>query len=402
MVNNAKGGLEIVLLSYWKEREYVSAKQDRQGVRTASDLEQKYNFDKTFAELMGIATDARDKVDSVESTLRNEMKEQYTTIARDTEKIVMSAMEEYVKTGDLEEYKQTVESQLKIMADNISATVSEEQLSEVREYLDEQIAILDKTMKDSDAAFLIKADEISAKIDSNTERITEVSDAVTGQVAAFEEYKSTNSSALEVLDNKISANLKSTEEKITEVLDELDGQVALIEEYKKSTESDLSVMNEQISASISSTSEQITAINQELGDASAELEQQAMDMETLREHTESELLLLSDRLQLNFETATEQISSVNGEVQSVAEELEKHFEFSTDGLIIRAGENSMELHLDNDTIRFMKNGQEFGWWDGVDFHTGNVVVEVNERAQFGDFAFVPRSNGSLSFLKVGG
>ena len=90
MVNNAKGGLEIVLLSYWKEREYVSAKQDRQGVRTASDLEQKYNFDKTFAELMGIATDARDKVDKVESTLRNEMKEQSTTISRDTEKIIMS------------------------------------------------------------------------------------------------------------------------------------------------------------------------------------------------------------------------------------------------------------------------------------------------------------------------
>lgn len=361
MVNNAKGGLEIVLLSYWKEREYVSAKQDRQGVRTASDLEQKYNFDKTFAELMGIATDARDKVDKVESTLRNEMKEQSTTISRDTEKIIMSALEEYVKTGDLEEYKKTVASELKVMADNISATVT-----------------------------------------STEEQLTEVTDTVSGQVTAFEEYKSTNASALEVLDNKISANLKSTEEKITEVLDELDGQVALIEEYKQSTESDLSVMNEQISMSISSTSEQITAINQGLGEATAELEQQAMDMETLREQTESELLLLSDKLQLNFETATEQISSVNGEVQSVAEELEKHFEFSTDGLIIRAGENSMELHLDNDTIRFMKNGQEFGWWDGVDFHTGNVVVEVNERAQFGDFAFVPRSNGSLSFLKVGG
>lgn len=36
------------------------SKQDRQGARTPSDLEQKYNFSKTFAEIMGIANDARD------------------------------------------------------------------------------------------------------------------------------------------------------------------------------------------------------------------------------------------------------------------------------------------------------------------------------------------------------
>jgi hypothetical protein len=66
----------------------------------------------------------------------------------------------------------------------------------------------------------------------------------------------------------------------------------------------------------------------------------------------------------------------------------------------KSEEGSMTLTLENDLIVFKKNGQQFGWWDGVDFHTGNIVVEVNERAQFGNFAFVPRSDGSLSFLKV--
>lgn len=380
----------------------MSAKQDRQGVRTASDLEQKYNFDKTFAELMGIATDARNKVDSVESTLRNEMKEQYTSISRDTEKIVMEALEEYVKTGDLEEYKQTLQSQFKIMADQISATASstEEQVSEVRDYLDEQVSILDKYMKESEAALIVRADKISAKVDSNEQRIIEVTDTVTGQVTAFEEYKSTNSSALEVLDNKISANLQSTEELIREVKDDLGEQTELLEQYKQSTESDFSVMNEQISMNLSSTMEQITSVQSGLDGISDNLADQARQVETLREEKDSELKLLTDRMEVNFESTTEQISNVNGEVQAVVEELEKHFEFSTDGLIIKAGENSMELHLDNDLIRFTRNGQEFGWWDGVDFYTGNVVVAVSERAQFGNFAFVPRSNGSLDFLKV--
>lgn len=203
----------------------MSVKQDRQGVRTAQNLEQKYQFGKQFAELMGIALDARESVDSLASTLRDEMLEQVTSITRDTERIVLSALQDYALTTDMEKLEQTISSELSVMA---------------------------------------------------------------------------------------------------------------------------------------------------------------------------------ERIAMSFETATKQITEVDGELQTMTEELQKHFEFSVDGLTIKAGENAMNLVLDNDMIRFMKNGQEFGWWDGVDFHTGNIVVEVNERAQFGDFAFIPRTNGSLDFLKVGG
>ena len=71
----------------------MSEKQDRTGVRTAVDLERKYNFGKTFAEMLGLIYDSRDKVDSVESSLRNEIKESATTLKRDTEQIVATATE---------------------------------------------------------------------------------------------------------------------------------------------------------------------------------------------------------------------------------------------------------------------------------------------------------------------
>ena len=121
-----------------------------------------------------------------------------------------------------------------------------------------------------------------------------------------------------------------------------------------------------------------------------------------KEITESEFNVQSDRIDMNFNLASEQITEANEDVQRISEMLEKHFEFSVDGLTIKAGDNQLSLVLDNDLIRFEKNGKVFGWWDGVDFHTGNIVVKLNERAQFGNFAFVPRSNGSLDFLKVGG
>ena len=200
----------------------MSEKQDRQGARTVSDLERKYNYGKTFAELMGIALDARESVDSLASSV-GVVDEKVTTLTRDAESIAMTA---------------------------------------AAKYADEQ--------------GLATADEVSAALELSAGALT-------------------------------------------------------VDFVKK-----------------------------------------------------------------------EYVEGVEGKVDGIIEEWEKHFEFTADGLIIKAGENTMSLLLDNDVIRFTKNGQEFGWWDGVNFRTGNIYVEVNERAQFGDFAFVPRSNGSLDFLKVGG
>lgn len=166
---------------------------------------------------------------------------------------------------------------------------------------------------------------------------------------------------------------------------------------------------EQNSANVSNVKQQvITQATQIINDcqqiilSALEGYVETSDYEQFRQTVESELSVMADRISLNFTSATEQITNVNGDLQAVIETLEKHFDFTVDGLTIKAGENTMQLLLDNDVIRFTKNGQEFGWWDGVDFHTGNIVVDLNERAQFGNFAFIPRSNGSLDFLKVGG
>ena len=47
----------------------MSLKQDRQGVRTASELERKYGFGKTFAEILGIAEGAQDAAEQAKSAV---------------------------------------------------------------------------------------------------------------------------------------------------------------------------------------------------------------------------------------------------------------------------------------------------------------------------------------------
>ena len=126
------------------------------------------------------------------------------------------------------------------------------------------------------------------------------------------------------------------------------------------------------------------------------------DFDSYRETVASQLSIMAEQISLKFGETLEAVTEVNGELLKTVETLEKHFDFALDGLTIKAGENAMSLKLDNGLVSFRKNGQQFGWWDGVDFHTGNIIIDVNERAQFGNFAAIPRSNGGLSWLKVKG
>ena len=122
----------------------------------------------------------------------------------------------------------------------------------------------------------------------------------------------------------------------------------------------------------------------------------------LTEAVSTSLTLLADQLLIEFDSLRATVDTNDAEAREQFIEIYKYISFEDGAIKLGASDSAITLTIENDMIVFKKNGATFGWWDGVDFHTGNIVVEVNERAQFGNFAFVPRSNGSLSFLKVGG
>ena len=102
----------------------------------------------------------------------------------------------------------------------------------------------------------------------------------------------------------------------------------------------------------------------------------------------------------NFKTNSEQTKEVGSDLDNRFQELRKYIRFGENGIEIGAGENALKLVLDNNIIYFEQNGVQKSWWDGNDFHIGNIKVDVSKRAQFGNFAFIPRADGSLMFLKV--
>ena len=116
----------------------MNSKQDLQGVRTAADIERKYSFGKKFQEILGIATDARDQVDKVSSSV-TKLDQRYTEMYRDAESIrtTVSAIEEVVNksvdTEELQNATREIRSELTQFADRVDLT-----FEAINKYIEDQ------------------------------------------------------------------------------------------------------------------------------------------------------------------------------------------------------------------------------------------------------------------------
>lgn len=163
-------------------------------------------------------------------------------------------------------------------------------------------------------------------------------------------------------------------------------------EYKLNIAQTVAAAEQTLSSLIRQTSEAIRS----------EVSMNYATNDQLLEAVSTRMTQLSDQFLFEFSTLKALVDENDAEARVQLAEIYKYISFKDGDITLGASDSAITLTIENDMIVFKRNGVQFGWWDGVDFHTGNIVVEVNERAQFGNFAFIPRSNGSLSFLKVGG
>lgn len=101
----------------------MSEKQDKSYARTAQDLERKYQFGKTFADMLGLINDNRDKVDEVSSGLRNEITKQATELSRTAEEIKLMATKEELSKVDDQVSSLESKVEMKLDADAVSIAI---------------------------------------------------------------------------------------------------------------------------------------------------------------------------------------------------------------------------------------------------------------------------------------
>lgn len=208
-------------------------------------------------------------------------------------------------------------------------------------------------------------------------------------------------------------------EKTEDLLNPANSTISLGKERKTLTSADVAGDNNSMSALhrvqheikadykvntanvVSQTEQTLTSLIQQTSDS---IMQMVSDTYTTNDELtaaiSTSMTQLADSFLFEFSNLRAVVDENDAEARTKLEEIYHYISFEDGDIILGASDSAITLTIENDKIVFKKNGAPFGWWDGVDFHTGNIVVEVNERAQFGNFAFIPRSNGSLSFLKV--
>lgn len=127
----------------------------------------------------------------------------------------------------------------------------------------------------------------------------------------------------------------------------------------------------------------------------------ADEFNTYVDNQQSSLTQLSNSITAQFNESRELISSVNGALETYKDDISKYIRFSAEGIEIGEEGNALTLKIDNDEIGFYKEGDQIAYWDGSTLYTGNAWITLERQFRIGNFAAIPRSDGSVSWLKVG-
>lgn len=132
-------------------------------------------------------------------------------------------------------------------------------------------------------------------------------------------------------------------------------------------------------------------LQKQLKDLSANLEDYQATVSTQFKQTEKDYTFL-------FNTLIESInSSSEGNSEKFAE-ITKYIRFEDGNIILGKSDNELILKIQNDRISYQQNGSEVAYFSNNQLYV--TKIEVTDSLKLGNFAFIPRENGNLSFKKV--
>lgn len=100
-----------------------------------------------------------------------------------------------------------------------------------------------------------------------------------------------------------------------------------------------------------------------------------------------------------FQTLNQLLQTLDGETSARFNEIIKYIRFVDGNIVLGEVGNEITLTIENDRISFKQNGAEVAYFSNnkLTVTDGNFLNSL----QIGNFAFIPRTNGSLDFKKVG-
>jgi len=125
----------------------------------------------------------------------------------------------------------------------------------------------------------------------------------------------------------------------------------------------------------------------------------------LKEDTEALVSSVSTEIEQTKNSFEIQFNQFNADVEALAagtdaefEEIRKYIRFVDGQILLGEVGNELELKISNDRISFLQDGAEVAYFSNRKLYVTDT--QILHSLQLGNFAFMPRANGNLSFKKI--
>lgn len=160
----------------------------------------------------------------------------------------------------------------------------------------------------------------------------------------------------------------------------------------------------QLSTAIQDVTEQTTsAITQTSTEILTQISEDYFlkdEAESLIQSVNTKFSQTNEEFEFRFNEFYRDIQDVQNGTDAKFQNLSKYIRFVDGNIILGEEGNQLTLRIENDKISFLENGYEIAYWQNRKFYA--VDGEFINSLKLGNFSFIPRANGNLSFKKVVG
>lgn len=122
------------------------------------------------------------------------------------------------------------------------------------------------------------------------------------------------------------------------------------------------------------------------------------ELEEYKASVSTQFTQTSDSFNFTFQELVQSITELDGDTKTRFEEIVKYIRFIDGNIVLGEVGNELTLRISNDRISFLQSSVEVAYLSNNKLYITDAHVLNSIR--IGNFAFIPRANGSLDFKKV--
>ena len=152
--------------------------------------------------------------------------------------------------------------------------------------------------------------------------------------------------------------------------------------------------------------EQVTTLNSNIEQSASAIRMDVSETYTSKSaldeyklEVSSQFTQTAESFTFDFETLEQVMKDLDGDTTTEFENIRKFIQFVNGDIILGEVGNPLKVKIENDRIAFILNGLEVAYWSDSKFYITEAQILTSIR--IGNYAFIPRTNGNLSFKWVG-